>query len=70
MALYTYECLECYHEMTLSRSMRKSQIIDGCPRCGGKMQRQWRPGGAPIFRGTGFFETDYKRKGGGDEHTD
>lgn len=33
-----------------------------CPRCGGKVRRLISAGGGLIFKGSGFYETDYKHK--------
>jgi len=70
MALYTYVCTSCSYEMELHKLMSESQIINGCPRCGAEMKRQWRPPAEPVFKGTGFYETDYKAKEAKDEDTD
>ncbi len=41
-----------------------------CPTCGGKLERVITPNMAIIFKGSGFYETDYKRKsnGNGNDH--
>ncbi len=37
--------------------------IELCPKCGKKTQRLISGGAGLIFKGTGFYITDYKRKG-------
>ena len=37
-----------------------------CPNCGGKTQRLISAGSGVIFKGTGFYDTDYKKKSGKD----
>lgn len=39
--------------------------IEICPICGGRATRQISGGTGLIFKGSGFYETDYARKGGG-----
>lgn len=36
--------------------------IELCPKCGKKTQRLISGGSGFIFKGSGFYETDYKRK--------
>ena len=31
-----------------------------CPKCNGEVKRLIGPGAGPIFKGTGFYQTDYK----------
>ena len=33
-----------------------------CPKCGGKTKKLIGAGAGIIFKGSGFYETDYKRK--------
>ena len=33
-----------------------------CPKCKGSLKRLIGPGSGPIFKGTGFYQTDYKNK--------
>jgi len=34
-----------------------------CPECKGEVKRLIGPGTGPIFKGTGFYQTDYKNAG-------
>jgi len=35
--------------------------LSSCPECGGKVKRLIGPGAGPIFKGSGFYQTDYKK---------
>jgi predicted nucleic acid-binding Zn ribbon protein len=34
--------------------------LSSCPECGGKVKRLIGAGAGPIFKGSGFYQTDYK----------
>lgn len=34
--------------------------LEKCPECGGKIKRLIGAGAGPIFKGSGFYQTDYK----------
>jgi predicted nucleic acid-binding Zn ribbon protein len=34
--------------------------LSSCPECGGKVKRLIGTGAGPIFKGSGFYQTDYK----------
>jgi putative FmdB family regulatory protein len=36
-----------------------------CPNCGGELKRLIGPGAGPIFKGSGFYQTDYKNSSSG-----
>jgi putative FmdB family regulatory protein len=60
MPTYDYECNSCGHEFelfqTISDSPRKK-----CPECGKlKLRRLFGTGGAIVFKGSGFYQTDYR----------
>jgi predicted nucleic acid-binding Zn ribbon protein len=40
----------------------KDEPLKVCKKCGGQLKRLIGPGLGPIFKGSGFYETDYKRK--------
>lgn len=62
MPTYEYECEKCGHEFERFQSM-KDDPIKNCPECKAKkVRRLIGSGGGIIFKGTGFYETDYKRK--------
>lgn len=63
MPTYTYECKKCGHEMDLFHSMTAAPRVK-CEECGGACRRLIGTGAGIIFKGSGFYETDYKTKKG------
>ena len=63
MPTYEYECDKCKKHFDLFQSM-KAEPIKKCPKCGGKVQRLIGSGSGIIFKGSGFYENDYKKKKG------
>jgi len=61
MPTYEYECLQCRRNFEVFQGI-KEEPLKKCPECGGKVKRLIGAGAAVIFRGSGFYETDYKRK--------
>jgi len=63
--LYEYQCSKCGHRF---ERIQKFSDPDPkkCPECGGKLKRLLH---APAvrFKGTGWYVTDYGRKGAGGE---
>jgi predicted nucleic acid-binding Zn ribbon protein len=41
----------------------KDKALAKCPKCRGKLRRLLGTGSGIIFKGSGFYETDYKKKG-------
>ena len=69
MPTYQYECNTCGHGFEILQSMTDPKLKK-CPECGKKaLSRLIGSGAGVIFKGSGFYETDYKRKGtsGSDE---
>jgi len=62
MPTYDYKCTECNNKFELFQSMTEDPITE-CPKCKGKVKRLIGPGAGPIFKGSGFYETDYKNRG-------
>ena len=64
MALYEYACSSCEHRF--ERIMKRGARAPRCPECGGSTQRQI---SAPAihFKGSGWYVTDYARKGKKDD---
>ena len=66
MPTYDYQCQACGHEWELFQSMNDSPV-KSCPKCKKrKAKRLLGLGAGLIFKGTGFYETDYKNKTGGE----
>lgn len=64
MPTYEYVCAKCGHEMEAFQSM-KDEPLKKCPACKRQTLKRKVGGGAGlIFKGTGFYITDYKKKGG------
>ena len=62
MPTYQYECGACDHGFEVLQSMMDKKLKK-CPKCGKlKLHRLIGSGSGIIFKGTGFYETDYKRK--------
>jgi len=62
MPNYDYVCSACGHEMEVFQSM-KDAPLKKCPKCKKmKLSRLIGGGAGLIFKGSGFYETDYKRK--------
>lgn len=60
MPTYDYECDACEHTFelfqTISEPLRKK-----CPECGRmKLRRLFGTGAALLFKGSGFYQTDYR----------
>jgi len=60
MPTYDYECDACGHEFELFQSITES-VKRKCPECGKqKLRRLFGTGAAVVFKGSGFYETDYR----------
>lgn len=60
MPTYEYECQKCQHKFEIFQSMT-AKPLDKCPKCGGKVKRLIGSGGGIIFKGSGFYATDYRK---------
>ncbi len=62
MPTYDYECRDCGHEFEQFQSITAGALRK-CPSCGKlKLRRLIGAGAGVIFKGSGFYETDYKRR--------
>ena len=69
MPTYEYACQNCDHEFEQFQPMKDDPLKE-CPECGKKRLKRKVGGGAGlIFKGTGFYITDYKKKSGGETKT-
>jgi putative FmdB family regulatory protein len=60
MPTYDYRCDACEHEFELFQSI-KEEPKRKCPKCRkSKLRRLIGPGAAIVFKGTGFYKTDYR----------
>ena len=61
MPTYGYVCDECGHEFEVFHSITAEPQLE-CPNCDGKQVRKLLTGGSGlIFKGSGFYITDYKK---------
>ena len=60
MPTYDYECDACGHEFELFQSIIEP-VQKKCPKCGKlKLRRLFGTGAAVVFKGSGFYQTDYR----------
>ncbi|NOY29492.1 MAG: zinc ribbon domain-containing protein [Planctomycetes bacterium] len=60
MPTYDYECDACGHEFELFQSISEG-VKRKCPECSRlKLRRLFGIGAAVVFKGSGFYETDYR----------
>jgi putative FmdB family regulatory protein len=67
---YDYECTKCGRKLSVEQSMH-DKPLRRCRKCGGKLEKLLPQSINLIFKGSGFYITDYKKQGakrsGGDE---
>jgi len=59
MPTYEYECKKCGHTFELFQSIT-APPRKRCPKCRGKVARLISGGSGIIFKGPGFYATDYR----------
>ncbi len=59
MPTYQYRCNECSHEFSEFQSIT-ADPLSTCPECGGAVQRLISGGAGFLFKGDGFYATDYR----------
>ena len=59
MPTYEYECKSCSHKFEEFQSI-KEQPLKKCPKCGRAVRRLFGGGMGIIFKGSGFYTTDYR----------
>ena len=64
MPTYDYKCTVCSHRFEAFQKMTDYPLRD-CPKCGGELKRLIGAGLGPIFKGSGFYQTDYKNNSNG-----
>jgi len=60
---YSYECTKCKAVTDVFHGMSASPKVK-CSACGGRTHRLMGTGSGLIFKGSGFYETDFKDKKG------
>jgi putative FmdB family regulatory protein len=61
MPTYQYRCPACGHVFERFEKMNAA-VRAKCPKCGKRAERQISGGAGLVFKGSGFYATDYKRK--------
>jgi putative FmdB family regulatory protein len=59
MPTYQYICDSCGHEFEEYQSMTE-EPISACPKCQAKPRRLISGGAGILFKGSGFYQTDYR----------
>jgi putative FmdB family regulatory protein len=62
MPTYEYECSKCHHRFERVHSI-KAPPLKTCPECRGRVRRVISGGAGVIFKGSGFYQTDYRSEG-------
>lgn len=60
MPTYEYRCSECGYQFEKFQRITAPHLTE-CPKCGEKLERLISNGAGLVFKGSGFYETDYKR---------
>ena len=61
MPTYEYECPHCGHNFEVFQKITDKPIED-CPKCNKKVKRLIGSGSGIIFKGSGFYATDYRKR--------
>ncbi|MFQ6677900.1 MAG: FmdB family zinc ribbon protein [Fidelibacterota bacterium] len=61
MPTYDYICKDCGHIFEIFQSM-SDPSVEECPSCHGQVRRVVSGGTGLIFKGSGYYLTDYKNK--------
>lgn len=60
MPTYDYQCNACDHRLEAFHAMSADPLKD-CPACGKpELKRLIGPGAGLLFKGSGFYQTDYR----------
>jgi putative FmdB family regulatory protein len=60
MPIYEYACTACGERTEAKQSFADPPLTD-CPHCGGSLRKLYSPVGI-VFKGSGFYSTDAKKK--------
>jgi len=61
MPNYKYKCTVCNYQFNKIQSI-KSKPLTQCPKCNGKVKKIISGGTGVIFKGSGFYVNDYKKR--------
>lgn len=59
MPTYEYRCRGCCHSFEVFQKI-KDEPVKVCPKCGGEVERLISAGAGLLFKGSGFYITDYR----------
>ena len=59
MPTYEYRCTSCQHEFEKFQRMSEDPVAE-CPSCGARAERRLSGGAGLLFKGSGFYITDYR----------
>ena len=60
MPTYDYKCVDCGYTFEHFQRITEEHLTI-CPQCKGHIKRLIGAGSNPIFKGSGFYQTDYKK---------
>ena len=69
MPTYDYKCENCDHMFEYFQAM-SDLLLKKCPECSGKIRRLVSGGSGLIFKGSGFYLTDYAKKNSNDKKSE
>ena len=63
MPTYDYQCAACNPDLAVFQGI-SDELLVKCPACGKKkLKRLFGAGAGIIFKGSGFYQTDYRSEG-------
>ncbi len=69
MPHYDYQCQDCGHVFEVFQKIT-DKPLEKCSQCGGEVKRLIGGGGGIIFKGSGFYVNDYKKKSSPENNSD
>jgi putative FmdB family regulatory protein len=57
---YVYKCVQCDSAFEVFQKKATRARARRCPECGGRAERQISGGAGFLFKGSGFYTTDYR----------
>ncbi|MCB1196360.1 zinc ribbon domain-containing protein [bacterium] len=69
MPTYEYQCQNCNYTFEEFQQMSAAPLTT-CPKCSGTLKRLIGTGAGILFKGSGFYYTDYVKKNSGSSESD